>query len=238
MRHLHAKALWIFSLLVGVLISFPPTTQALIYGVTYDSKFITINEATGAGSLVGDLDEAMSPFGLAERDGKLYTYDQRNYVIRELAPGDGHTVSTIDVGAGDPLNIYGEGAITFRSDGIGFLSSGGPTGALGEPGQLWQFDIDFPTISKVGDLTPSFDGMDFNGNGVLFGLEQTDAAEGSPTSDLHTIDTSTAAATLIGSDGGGVWGAYVAGLTFDGNGILYAAIGTRTGPPDMPPPPI
>jgi hypothetical protein len=34
----------------------------------------------------------------------------------------------------------------------------------------------------------------------------------------------------VGADNSGVWGAYVAGLTFDEDGILYGAIGTRTDP--------
>ncbi len=227
MRNSYLKAFLVFALLASIAFLCPTHAQAVLYGVTYDHQFITIDETTGVGTIVGPLDTFMYPGGLGERSGKLYTWDQGGNVIAELDPVTGHTLSTFDIGLAGPPPIFGEGAITFRSDGIGFLATGGPTGQLGEPGRLWEFDIDLLTIALVGNLIPDFDGMDFYGCDTLFGLEQTSAGQ---YSDLHTINTSTAATTLVGADNSGVWGAYVAGLTFDEDGILYAAIGTRTDP--------
>ena len=70
-----------------------------LYGITFSNQLITINQSTGAGTLVGPLDSSMSAFDLTSINGKLYTFDQTADVVRQLDPATGHTLATISVGA-------------------------------------------------------------------------------------------------------------------------------------------
>jgi hypothetical protein len=97
-----------------------------LLAVTFGNQLISIESTTGVGTLIGPLSSSMAPFGLGFRGSNLYTYDQQADLIRQLNPATGATIASINIGAG---NLIGEGAIDFRSDGVGFLStSNGPTG--------------------------------------------------------------------------------------------------------------
>jgi hypothetical protein len=103
-------------LAIAVLMT-PAFARATLLGVTFGNELVTIDETTGAGTLVGRLDSPMAAFGLADYNGRLFTYDQIAYLVVELDPATGHTLNTYDLG----LHLIGEGAIAFRSDGIGFV---------------------------------------------------------------------------------------------------------------------
>ena len=108
------KKLVIFSsIFIVLLLMLPLTANATLYGLTWDDKLIKIDTATGAGTLVGNLDLHMWGFGLADWGGKLYAFDQVADKIREIDPN----TATIGIG----LTLIGEGCISFNSQGIGFL---------------------------------------------------------------------------------------------------------------------
>jgi len=180
--------------LIGILPTLAHTEQ-ILYGVTFNNQLITINTTTGAGTLVGNLNSPMFAFGLGTRGNKLYAYDQVNDRIQELNPLTAQTINSINIGAG---HLIGEGGLTFRSDGIGFLSQ-----SSGSVGQLFSFDITVPNstpITVINGLVPSMDGLDFNSSGVLYGIQQWQTVLQNGTG-LYTINTSTGATTLVGNTG-------------------------------------
>ena len=189
----------------------PDTARAdLLYAVTFaGDQLLSIDTSTGAGTLIGSLDSMMGAFGLSDRGTSLYTYDQVASRIVQLDPATGHTLATIDVG----ILRGGEGSLAFRSDGLGFLTQN-----HGDTGQLWSFNITVPSstaITGVGGLSPSMDGMDFNGSDILYGISQSSA-------NLYTINQTTGATTLIGETG--FEGSALSGLTFASDGTLYGVI--------------
>lgn len=189
------------------LMTMNPARADFLYAITSDEEFISINPATGSGTLIGMLDTVMDGFGLANLDTAIYTFDQNADMLRQLNPTNGHTTATIDIG----ITTMGEGSLTFRSDGIGFLAR-----SFGDTAILWNFDITQPGATFIGTLDFGIDGLDFNANDVLYGLSQTYY-------NLYAIDQTTAAPTLLGPTGltsQNVLG----GLTFSSDGTLYAAL--------------
>ena len=208
------KLLIIISTVMLILIPARGQTETL-YGITFNEQLITINTSTGLGNLVGNLDTAMGGFGLATRSGKLYTFDQTADRIRELDPLTAHTLNTINIG----VATIGEGGITFRSDGIGFMSR-----SSGGIGTLWSFDITVPSSTNIsGDdgLRPSMDGLDFNSADALYGITQSSNLYGSHK--LYTINQTTGATTLIG-DTGITDNDTLSGLAFRSDGVLFTEI--------------
>jgi len=177
-----------------------------LYAVTFDDELLSVDTTTGAGTLIGSLDSAMNAFGLADLGSQIYTFDQEADRIVRLDPGTGGTLATIDIG----VTTIGEGSITFRGDGMGFL-----TRSAGATGTMWSFDIGAPSSLEVGSLDPSIDGLDFIGDG-LYGLSQS-------TYNLYTIDPTSAATTLVGPTGFSSTTA-LGGLTYAPDGMLYAVL--------------
>jgi hypothetical protein len=196
-------------LTVMLMLSAPGRIQAdYLYAITFNEEFLSIDPSTGAGTLIGPLDSEMAAFGLSDRGTSIYTFDQHADRIRQLDPATGGTLATIDIG----VVTSGEGGIAFRSDGTGFLSSSGGTGTL------WSFDITAPSstaITSDGGLSPSMDGLDFNGSDVLYGLSQI-------TYNMYTINQTTGATTYIGDTGFGAGG--LGGITFTTDGTLYGVL--------------
>ena len=198
--------------------SAPPDTPTYkLYATTFQAvdKLLSINPTTGAGSLIGNM-STLTPYGLSDRGTELYTFDKSfdgNSVVR-LDPTTGNTMYKIVI---NPQGLTGEGALAFRSDGIGFLGS-----CLGTDGDLWSFDLTGPSSTHIGAFQPSMDGLDFSPGGILYGLKQGDFSV-VDTHKLYTIDQTTGATTLVGDTGITPIGT-VAGLTFAPDGTLFAAI--------------
>ena len=133
----------------------------LMYAITFDNELLSIDASTGAGTLIGNLDSSMAAFGLSDRGTSVYTFNQHADRIIELDLATGGTLATIDIG----FTTSGEGALAFRSDGIGFLSR-----TYGSTGTLWSFDTTVPSSTTIGGLNPGMDGLDFNGSDVLYGI--------------------------------------------------------------------
>ncbi len=208
-----AKSAGILSLLLCATL-FATDCRAALYGIVYSgNQLISLDEATGAGTLVGPLSNRMNAFDLAASSGKLYTFDQINDKVRQLDPLTGATLATIDVG----IVAHGEGGFAMRPDGTGFLSM-----TAGGTGTLWRFDIDAPSssfVTRVGGLVPSMDGLAFDQTGVLYGLSQGVTDGGNK---LYTIDQVTGATTLVGALGVGE--SAVGGLAFAPDGTLFATL--------------
>src|SRR5581483_1315679 len=133
--------------------------------------------------------------------------------LRELDPATAATLNTIDLG----LTIAGSGGedLAFRSDGIGFLASGGL------PDQLYRFDVTSPSATLLtGNFSPAMFGLAFNAADVFYGL----VGGGSG---LYLIDQVTGASTLVGPTG--VSGLPRGGLAINAAGTAYAALGPLTG---------
>ncbi|MBN2182221.1 MAG: hypothetical protein JW715_09930 [Sedimentisphaerales bacterium] len=178
-----------------------------LYAITLDEEFLSINPATGEGTLIGMLEGSMDAFGLSNWGEEIYTYDQNANRIKRLDAATGCTLVTIDVG----IATIGEGSLAIRSDGVGYL-----TRSFGLSGTLWSFNLAVPDSTTVGALSIGLDGLDFNTDNVLYGLSQTSY-------ELYTIDPESAEMTLVGSTGL-ISTNVLGGLTFTSDGKLYAAL--------------
>ena len=172
---------------------------------TTPGDLISVNPGTGAGSVIGTTD-VVGGFGLADRGNRLFSFDQTRDVLVEIDATTGATVADFDIGSGD---LGGEGALSFRADGIGFITY--------SSSQIATFDLDAGTFTNIGSMTVQIDGLDFAADGTLFGISQD-------TLELFIIDPVTAATTLVGDTGLDDTGSALAGLTFAADGTLYAAL--------------
>lgn len=192
-------------------------TGPTLYGVTFFSnELIAINSATGAAATVGLLDPAaVSGYGLAARYGRLYSFDPNTDRIVEINSGTGQVSRRIDVGLG---NLTGEGDLTFRSDGTGFLTS-----ALAPDGtpinDLFTFDVVAGTSRRLGSTGITIDALAFSPRGVLYALSQGDGV-------LYTLDQTSGSPTVVGSLGIPQNSPF-AGMAFNPAGELYAAVDDR-----------
>jgi hypothetical protein len=164
-----------------------------LFGVTWlGNQLVTINPATGEATIVGNLGEGVFATGIGVSDGRLYVFDQVNDRLREVNKVTGKLVSSIDIGVG---NVSGEGALAFRSDGVGFLAV--PLNANNQPvNDLYMFTIapngSVGTSTRIGSTGIAIDGLAFNSRGTLYALAQGEAT-------IYTINTQTAAATPVGT---------------------------------------
>jgi hypothetical protein len=189
----------------------PTVTQAapVLYGITFGDQLITIDTATGAGTVVGSLDSSMGAYGLGTVGTDLYTFDQTADLLRELDPATGDTLGSVALGIG---NLIGEGAIDFRSDGTGFLTTASPGPNL----------YSFTTAgggTLIGTTSQVIDGLAFDSTDTLYGLIQAGA-------NLVTINQATGALTVVGPTGLGS-GPVLGGLAFLDD-QLYAVLSTAT----------
>jgi hypothetical protein len=209
------------SLLAHGTLSAAHLTGRTLFGITwFSNELIAIDPATGEGRLIGSLGEAAFSYGIAARSGKLYTFDQVTNRIREINPVTGEFSTTIDVGLS---GLQGEGDLTFRSDGVGFLVSN--LNANAQPvNDLYTFDVTTGTSQRIGSVNVAIDALAFDSAGTLYALGQGDAT-------LYTINTTTAAATAVGALGVDM-NSPIAGMAFapaapDGTEDIYASIDDR-----------
>src|ERR1035438_7669597 len=240
---------------LAILLAFLPTVGAdVLYGVTHGTinpdavapygtsgQLIAINTSTGAGTLIGQLDKVnltgwgdtpLIALGIGARGEKLYSYDEfppqleQPALVIQVDPATGHTVgSSIDPGN---MRQYIEGDFTFRpSDGLGFISA---LNLATLPSQLVSIDITAPSHTIIGGLSKHMDGLAFDNNNVLYGINESDVNNGVVS--LWTIDQATAALTLVGPLGVGA-NENIAGLAFDSSGTLFATINTGDSTPSL-----
>jgi hypothetical protein len=168
-------------------------TGLTLFGVTwFGNQIVVINPMTGAATVLGSLGEGAFATGMGASGGRLFVFDQVTDRLREVNKVTGKLVSSIDIGVGD---TNGEGALAFRTDGVGFLAV--PLNANNQPvNDLYMFTIaangTIGTSTRIGSTGIAIDGMAFNSQGTLYALAQDEAK-------IYTINTQTAAATVVGS---------------------------------------
>ncbi len=191
--------------------------QNILYGVTaFENQLITVNSATGAGTLVGGLGVEAFAYGIANRNSSLYIFDQGVSQIRLVDPTTGAAGAGINIGVG---TLAGEGDLAFRADGIGFLASIFDA-AQNPANNLYSFNIANGTSTLIGSTGLALDGLAFNGN-TLYALGQDAGA-------LYTVNQTTASLTPVGVLGlDPPKNSPFAAIAFDPNGTLYGAIDDR-----------
>lgn len=193
-----------------------PAQTTVLYGVTFfNNELITLDRTTGTGTLVAQLSEPVSPYGLGFRGTQLYTFDSDTDRIRQINPATGQVAGSINIGVGD---LIGEGDLTFRADGMGFLSSA-LTADFEIANDLFRFDLNTGTSVRLGTTDVVLDGMVFIGN-TLYAIGQE--AEAS----LYIVNQSNAALTLVGSLGVAMNSPF-GGLALGSGGLLLGAINDR-----------
>ena len=203
--------------LLSVLCIGPAAARAeMLYGLTFfDNQLISVDTSTGAGTLIGSLSETVSGYGLASLGGTLYTFDPNLDALRSVNQLTGSVGTAMNIGVGD---LTGEGDLTFRADGTGFLSSAlAPD--FSPSNELFMFNAQLGTSALVGNTAVPIDGMVFVGN-TLYAIGQEGEAK------LYTVDQTNAAMTEVGSLGISKNSPFGA-LTLGADGKLYAAIDDR-----------
>ena len=197
----------ILSVMVLTLIIVGLARAEFLFAITMDDELLSLNPATGSGTLIGMLDTAMGGIGLSNRGLEIYTFDQNTNRLQQLDPLTAHTLATIDIG----ITTFGEGSIAFRSDGIGFLAR-----SFYLTGTLWSFNLTVPDSAIIGTFDFGMDGLDFNSDDIMYGLSQMSY-------NLYTINPVDAETTLIGPTGL-TSQTILGGLTFSSDGTLYAVL--------------
>jgi len=187
---------------------------ATLYAVTWDENLISIDTTDASATLIGPVDSQMDAFGLADRNGELWTFDQKFDRMKRLDPMTGTTLETVDVGF--LPSFIGEGALTFDNSGNGYLANARSFLGSNE-GNLYSIDLDTASSSTIlGNFEfLGLDGMDFDSSGTLYGFTHGTAI-------LYTIDPLTGASTMIGDTGFDSF-PRLAGLTFMGD-TLYGVM--------------
>ena len=185
-----------------------------ILGVTLlDNQLISIDPATGNGTLIGPLSTSVGPFGLADVNGKFYTFDSSADVITRLDPFTGSTVSSYSIGIGP---VLGQGGLAFQSSTVGFLTSALDPTTLNPVNDLYRFDISSGTSSLIAHTSDTLEAIAFGPGGVLYALGKLDG-------NVYTVDPTTGVLTLVGNVGISI-GSPTGGLTFAPDGTLFATL--------------
>ncbi len=183
-------------------------------GVTYfDNQLISINTTTGIGTLTGPLSTPVSPFGLANVNGNLYTFDSNAGVITQLNPTTGATVATYNIGIGP---VLGQGGLAFQNSTVGFLTSALDPTTYNPVNDLYRFDLATGTSQLIAHTSDTLEALAFGPNNMLYGLGKLDG-------NLYVINPDTGAMSLVGNVDVNV-GSPIGGLTFGPNGTLYATL--------------
>ncbi len=198
-----------------------PTPGPALFGSTFfGSALVTVDSANGTATNVGNFGSDAFAYGIATRNGRLYTFDQVTNRIREISKISGKFSRSIDIGVS---GLKGEGDIAFRpSDNVGFLASA--LNASNQPvNDFYTFAIsettDLGMSTRLGSSGVAIDAMAFDSSNTLYAIGQVDGM-------LYTINQTTGVATAVGALGVNT-NSPVSGMTFAPDGKLYAAIDDR-----------
>ncbi|MEO6875901.1 MAG: PEP-CTERM sorting domain-containing protein [Opitutaceae bacterium] len=207
--------------IAGTLGAMLPTAhaQTTLFGLSFfDNQLISIDTTTGAGTIVGTgLGVNALGYGIAYRGAQLYTYNSVLDRIQQIDTTSGLIASTIDIGVG---NLTGEGDLTFRSDGIGFLSTVFKNGSSTPTNDLYTFNIATNSSTHIGTTGDvSINGLAFIG-GTLYGVSK----DAQPS--LYTINQTNGNLSLVGSLGVDMNSPFL-GLSARSGGGLYTSVDDR-----------
>ncbi len=170
---------------------------------------ITINPATGAGTLV-------NPTGLFAVPGLAINSKLEIFATDvNLAPGNLSSLYRIDAATGKSIVLFNTGlpfvdAIAFDENDVLYAMSSAPTA-------LFTIDTETGTTTPVGAPGVEIRGMAFDPtDGTLFG------STGAGFDQIYIIDKTNGAATLIGSTG---FGGSTPDIHFDDDGNLFGSKG-------------
>jgi hypothetical protein len=195
-----------------------PASAQSFYGVTYSSgQFLSVSGTDGTASQTGSLATGVTPDGLALYNGGLYTFDSATDSLLRLDPATGATAASVAVGLSGPV---APGGLAISSSGLAFLAVPDAASPQAMPtSTLYSFNLSGGPAVLVGRTADLLSGLAFSADDTLYGLGKGDGQ-------LYTINTASAAGTLVGnldSTGGGTVGnSPIGAITFSG-GTLYAA---------------
>lgn len=211
----HTARNYLGAVVGGLVLAALPANAASFYGLSFFGNELISIDSSGTGSLVGVVDANVNGYGLASSNGHLYTFDPNADVVREINAMTAAAGSSFNIGVGD---LLGEGDLTFRSDGVGFLSSA-LSPDLNPTNDLYRFDLASGTSTLLGHTAVTLDGLAFVGN-TLYGLGQ----EGDPS--LYIVNQMDGSLTTVGSLGvmsGSPFGA----LSSTADGQLFGVLNDR-----------
>ncbi|MDQ6807887.1 MAG: DUF4394 domain-containing protein [Verrucomicrobiota bacterium] len=196
----------------------PPPT--VMFGITFfGNELDVVDPATGVARKVGSLQADVSAYGIAARNGRLFTFDPNINKIREISPLSARIIRDIDIGV---TGLFGEGDLAFRADGVGFLVSAlnGKSPAFTPTNDIYTFNIDTGTSQRIGTTGVAIDGLAFDPtNGTLYGIGQGDCT-------LYTINQSNGAATAVATISV-AFNSPISAIAFSPNGTLFANLDDR-----------
>ena len=190
-----------------LLFNLKPVIAETLFGVTFgptnlSSKLISINTSSGKGTLVGTLQDSI-PSDIASNGKALFIFDQAHNLLKQIDPSTASTLKTLNIG----VTILGEGGMSFRNDGVGFICEG-------SLGNFYSFNTETSTSILIGRIYSSdIDGIAFDQNNVLYGLS----------SSLYEIDQTNGLVTYMG-DTGITKTLGLGGLAFRSDGVLFGVI--------------
>ncbi|MEP6699195.1 MAG: hypothetical protein ABJB09_05635 [Verrucomicrobiota bacterium] len=191
-----------------------------LFGITFfGNQLVTVDPATGSATVVGSIGQTVNGYGIAARNGRLFTFDPNINKIREISRVSGRVLRDINIGV---TGLLGEGDLAFRpDDGVGFLTSAldGASPPLTPTNDFYTFNIDTGTSVRLGTTGVSIDALAFDSSGTLYAIGQGDAT-------LYTINQSNGVATEVGSLGI-FQGSPIGAMAFGPNDILYASVDDR-----------
>lgn len=206
------------------------TNNEVLFGITFfQNQLISIDTTTGEGTLVGNIGETVSGYGLAAYQNKLYTFNPNDQSIDQLNLVNGKIFAkkTITgIGGAGGTGLAGEGDLAINPDtGVGFLASA--FDSAGDPTHpLYTFNLTTGLVTPLATTTVALDGLAFDGAPTLYAIGQGDVNGGDPAAGdatLYTVNQTTGALTTIGVLGV-PQNSPVAGITFAPDGTLYGAI--------------
>jgi hypothetical protein len=228
-----ADNLYLIDLSTGVASVIGPTGRGDIEGLAFsggvlygvddaDNSLVGCNIATGACSFIGGLGVSVTDPGLgAAPNGTLYLVD-------EGSPGELYTVNPA-TGLATLVGTLG-GDVEGQSIAFGAPTAGCASGAFlidpnEDPAEIYCVDLGTGAATLVGDFGAAFTGlgnefqaMDFDANGVLWALDETNLQ-------IVTVNTTTGAPTDVGYDLTG----FLDGVGADSLAILSVATAVPVG---------
>jgi len=187
-----------------------------LYAVSFSTParaglLLKIDPETGQGTEVGEVADDFSPMGLIAVKNRLYTFDQVRDEILEIDPSSGSILNSINIGNGEVREIFGEGGMAIRSNGVGYV--------LDAAGELYRFSLDPPASVLVADQFP------FNINGIAFDAQDQLYGYSTNLGKLILIDEVAGTFEEVGALGTGTGS--LGGLAFRSDGMLFAAFESR-----------